>query len=66
MDIFAELRAAVANYDDWPTDEKRAEVIVLARRFVQVVDSQARVIEHMRHNITPTDEALSALLNPRP
>jgi hypothetical protein len=64
MDIFSELRAAVLNYDDWPTPEKRAAVIELARRFVDAVDQRAAVIEQMRRTITPSEQALSELLNP--
>lgn len=63
MDIFAELRDAVASYDDWPTPEKRADVIDLARRFVGAVNQQAEVIEHMRQTVTPSEQALSAILN---
>jgi hypothetical protein len=63
MDIVAELRAAVAAHDDWPTDNTRAEVIALARRFIQTIDQRAAVIEQMRHHVTPTEEALSELLN---
>jgi hypothetical protein len=64
MDIFAELRAAVLDYDDWATPEKRAQVIDLARRFVGAVDQQAAAIEHMRQHVTPSEEALRALLSP--
>lgn len=63
MDIFDELRAAVELYDDWPTPEKRAQVIDFARRFVRSVDQRAAVIEHMRQHVTPSEEALRGLLN---
>lgn len=63
MDIFAELRAAVVAYDDWPTPEKRAQVIDLARRFVAAVDHRAAVIEQMRRHVTPSEQALSELLD---
>jgi hypothetical protein len=62
-DLFAELKDAVANYDDWPTPEGRARVISLARRFVRAVDQKAAVIEQMRQQVTPTEEALSQLMN---
>ncbi len=64
MDIFAELRAALMAYDDWPTPEKRAQVVDLARRFVGAVDQQAAAIEHMRQHVTPSEQALSELLSP--
>ena len=64
MDIFAELRAAVELYDDWPTPDKRAQVIDSARRFVQSVDQRAAMIEHMRQHVTPSEQALSEILNP--
>lgn len=63
VDIFAELKAAVADYDDWPTPEKRAQVIDLARRLVGAVDHRAAVIEQMRQHVTPSEQALSELLN---
>ena len=63
MDIFAELRAAVMACDDWPTAEKRAQVIDLARRFVGAVDQRTAVIEHMRQHVTPSEQAMSELLN---
>lgn len=53
MDIFAELHAAVVDYDEWPTPEKRAEVIDLTRRFVRAVEQRTAVVEHMRRTITP-------------
>lgn len=62
MDIFAELRLAVAAYDDWPTPEKRAQVVDLARRFVGAVDQRAAVIEHIRQHVTPSEQALAELL----
>lgn len=61
MDPFAELRAAMLDYDDWPTDEKRAKVIDLARCFVRAVDQRAAVIEQLRQ-IKPSDQALAELL----
>jgi hypothetical protein len=64
MDPFAELRAAVEAYDDWPTPESRAHVIELARRFVGTVNQRAAYIEHMRQSVTPSEQALSELLNP--
>lgn len=63
MDIFAELRAAVTSYDDWPTPEKRADVIDLARRFVRAVDGHAEMIEYMRQSVTPSQQALNEILN---
>jgi hypothetical protein len=62
MGLFAELRAAVLVYDDWPGSEARAQVIEAARRFVQAVDQRAAMIEQMRQTITPTDQALAELL----
>lgn len=62
MDIFGELRAAMLAYDDWPTDEKRATVIELTRRFVRAVDQHAEYIEYMRQTVTPSQEALRAIL----
>lgn len=64
MNLFDELRAAVLNYDDWPMAEKRVQVIDLARRFVGAVDQQAAVIDQMRQHVTPSEQALAALLNP--
>lgn len=61
-DVFAELRVAVAAYDDWATAEKRAQVIDVARRFVAAVDQRAAAIEHMRQHVSPTDQALGELL----
>lgn len=64
MDLFDELRAAIKDYDDWPTPEKRVEVIDRARRFVGAVDHRTAAIEHMRQTVTPSAEALNQLLNP--
>lgn len=63
MDIFAELRDAMHSYDDWPTHEKRANVIELTRQFVRAVDQHAEVIEHYRQHVTPSAQALSELVN---
>lgn len=62
MEIFAELRAAVLDYNDWPTAKNHARVFDLTRRFVAAVDQRAAVIEHMRQHITPSEQALSELL----
>ena len=62
MDPFAELKAALEKYDDWPTPEERARVISAARRFVRAVDQRAAVIEQMRQSVTPSEEALRSLL----
>ena len=63
MDLFDELRARIARYDESPTPEERARVISTARRFVRAVDQRAAVIEHMRQHVTPSDQALAELLN---
>ena len=63
MDLFDELKVAITRYDDWPTPEERARVISTARRFVRAVDQRAEVIEQMRQSVTPSEQALSELLN---
>jgi hypothetical protein len=62
MDVFADLKSALTLYDEWPTAEKRATLIEAARRFVRAVDQRAEVIEHYRQHVTPSAEALRALL----
>lgn len=63
-DVFSELRDAVARHDEWATIETGAMLVGAARRFVQEVDMQAAVIEQKRRTITPSQEALAALLAP--
>lgn len=62
MDIVNELRAAITAYDEWPTPERRVEVIDLCRRFIHAVDQRAAVIEQMRQHVSPSEQALSELL----
>lgn len=63
--IIDELRSAIRDYDDWPTDEKRARVIRATRLFVDAVDQRAEIIEHMRRTITPSEQALGEILGTR-
>lgn len=61
--IFDELRAAVKANDDWPTEESKANVIHYARRFVDAVDQRAVMIAHMRAHTTPSEQALSEIMD---
>jgi hypothetical protein len=63
MDAFEQLRDAVASYDDWPGPDNRFQLIDAARRFVRAVDHRAEMIEQMRQHVTPSEQALSELLN---
>ena len=60
--LFTELREAIRRHDEWPTLETGMNVIHAARRFVQAVDMRADVIEQMRRDVTPTQQALDELL----
>jgi hypothetical protein len=62
MNDFAELKAALWSYDEWPTPVKRLDVVNCARRFVKAVEARAEVIEYYRAHVTPTEQALSELL----
>lgn len=57
-----ELREALARHDEWPTTETSRMVIEQARRFVRAVDQRAQVIEQMRREVTPSDQALAEIL----
>jgi hypothetical protein len=63
-DVFADLRSAVADYNDSGLDEDRFRVVDAARRFVSAVNGQAQAIDYYRQSVTPTEQALSAILNP--
>lgn len=62
MSLIDELRAALVSYDDWPTPEGRGRVIHHARELVRAIDARAATIEHMRHHITPSEQAIGELL----
>jgi hypothetical protein len=60
--IVDELRHALSRHDEWPTEETSAVVIETARRLVQAIDMRAQVIDQMRRNITPSEQAIAELL----
>jgi hypothetical protein len=57
-----DLRSAVNAHNDWPTEESKANVIYYACRLVDVIDQHAEMIEYMRRNVTPTQEAVRAIM----
>lgn len=63
MMIVDELRHALGRHDDWPTDETSLIVIETARRLVRAIDMRAAVINQMRRNVTPSEQAISELLD---
>lgn len=64
-DLIKELRDAVERHDDWPTPQTLREVAALARRFIQVIDMRAAMIEDMRQHVTPMEQAIGELLGNR-
>ncbi len=63
---FDELQAAVRTHDDWPTAATADTVIYAARNLVDAVQRQAEYVEHLRRTVTPTQEAIAAIMNSRP
>ena len=60
--IVDELRDALDRHDDWPTDDTGMIVIETARRLIRAIDMRAQVIEQMRRNVTPSEQAMVELM----
>jgi len=61
-DPYDSLERAVAAYVEWPDEDATVDAVDAARQFVRAVRMRAEQVEYQRATVTPTQEALAALM----